>query len=447
MGISQNRDDKQKKRLIKFLLEDDIKCYKDFINEIDKFKKLDLENLFSGNYQSKFPVKNSKSFQDLVKRFYCYSPIIKEWYNDETKYNYIKKLWKKRNDLKRILLGPNLETNINSFLKRLEFPENIIDETTNLLLNSDFNIAIKIEENMKKEYPGIADLLDRINNLKLESSKNIKYNYESDTFFDILKENADIIIGEIWNLFPLSGKIIGIICERIQNNSLKENKNGDLGKIVIDIKNLKKKEKDKPKKFTIFSFALKFLEFCGLVSSLSKIPNQIETLKNILDENEYNKIKKELDKIQNNIKSHIKMNKLTDNFEIDYKILDEKTRNLEIDFYQIKHIIENIDQKLQLLHKNRNRNIISCIFNGIGIGLNIGLMIAGQPSFSNIVDIGLRGINMACNIDTIIKCQSFIDKYKELLKKAENQRDEIKNCIKECEKEFCTKYKEKLFGN
>ena len=185
MGNSQKKVNNQKKKLIKYLLEDDITYYKDFINEIEKFNTIDLENLFDGNYESNYPVKNKKSFQKLDKIFYCYSPIIKEWYNDETKYKYIKKLWKKRIALRRILLGSNLEMEIKSFLNELEFPEYLIDKTIELiLLNSGFAIAIEEEENIKMKYPGIKDLLTPINNLKSEACTNIKYNYiKNDSFF------------------------------------------------------------------------------------------------------------------------------------------------------------------------------------------------------------------------------------------------------------------------
>lgn len=50
MGNSQKKVNNQKKKLIKYLLEDDITYYKDFINEIEKFNTIDLENLFDGNY-------------------------------------------------------------------------------------------------------------------------------------------------------------------------------------------------------------------------------------------------------------------------------------------------------------------------------------------------------------------------------------------------------------
>ena len=75
-------------------------------------------------------------------------------------------------------------------------------------------------------------------------------------FFYVLRQNADIISKEIIGLFPITKKIKDIICERIQNNTSKIKNNNDLGKIVVDIKNLKKEEKDKPKNFNIFSIAL-----------------------------------------------------------------------------------------------------------------------------------------------------------------------------------------------
>ena len=59
MGNSQKKENNQKKKFIKYLLEDDIIYYRDFINEIEKFKKIDLENLFDGNYES---TKNWNNF-------------------------------------------------------------------------------------------------------------------------------------------------------------------------------------------------------------------------------------------------------------------------------------------------------------------------------------------------------------------------------------------------
>ena len=221
MGNSQKKENNQKKKFIKYLLEDDIIYYRDFINEIEKFKKIDLENLFDGNYESNYPIKNKKSFQEFVKIFCCYSPIIKEWYNDETKHIYIKKLWKKRIAFKKILLSSDLEKEIKAFLNKLDFPENLIDKSIELiLLNSNF--AIEEEENIKMKYPGISDLFDRIHKLKLKACRNIKYNYiKNNSLFDVLRQNSDIILKEIIGLFPITTKIKDIIYERIQNNSSK----------------------------------------------------------------------------------------------------------------------------------------------------------------------------------------------------------------------------------
>ena len=328
-------------------------------------------------------------------------------------------------------------------MNELEFPENLIDELIELiLLNSGFAIAIEEEENIKMKYPGIKDLLTRINILKSEAYTNIKYNYiKNNSFFYVLRQNADIISQEIIGLFPITKKIKDIICERIQNNTSKIKNNDDLGKIVVDIKNLKKEEKDKPKNFNIFSIALKVLEYYEYFDCFIRIPVQFKELNNIFKEEEFNKIKTKLDEIQKNFNSHNKMVKLTNDPQIDLKNLDEKIKNLKNDFNQLKELITEIDNNLSALYENRNRDIISSIFNGIFVGLNIALMIAGKPSFSNFYNIGVRGINMACNINSIVKCQSFINKYKKLLERAENQRNEIINCIKDCEKEIIEYYK------
>lgn len=55
----------QARELVNLLLSNDIKVYRKLLPEIENLNSEDFENLFNGNYNYEFNVKNKKNFKNL----------------------------------------------------------------------------------------------------------------------------------------------------------------------------------------------------------------------------------------------------------------------------------------------------------------------------------------------------------------------------------------------
>ncbi len=54
----------QARELVNLLLSNDIKVYRKLLPEIENLNSEDFENLFNGNYNYEFNVKNKKNFEN-----------------------------------------------------------------------------------------------------------------------------------------------------------------------------------------------------------------------------------------------------------------------------------------------------------------------------------------------------------------------------------------------
>ena len=81
------------RKIIMFLLKDDIYDFKRWIPLTEKFNSEEKQNLFKGKRDYKYPVKNREVFNKLLLKFDNFSTILSKWYEKEVNYVYIKQLW------------------------------------------------------------------------------------------------------------------------------------------------------------------------------------------------------------------------------------------------------------------------------------------------------------------------------------------------------------------
>lgn len=95
MGESgEDFDETSARRIIKFLLKEDFNIYKKFLPDIIKFDSDSLYNMFKGNKNYKYKIKDIRyHFDFLLDKFDNFRYLLEEWYDDEDKYKYIQELW------------------------------------------------------------------------------------------------------------------------------------------------------------------------------------------------------------------------------------------------------------------------------------------------------------------------------------------------------------------
>ena len=86
-------NEKATRKIIMFLLEDDVYDFKRWVPLIKKFNSEQIQKLFQGEKDYNYTAKNKAVFDNLVLKFDNFATILSKWYEKEENYQYIKQLW------------------------------------------------------------------------------------------------------------------------------------------------------------------------------------------------------------------------------------------------------------------------------------------------------------------------------------------------------------------
>ena len=162
------------RKMIMFLLEDDLYDFKRWVPLIKKFNTKQIQKLFKGERDYKYPVKNKDVFDKLLLKFDNFETILSKWYEKEEYYQYIKQLWLSYiyiEDINELIKKNPNEEKLTSFLEskninyskwpkevKKEFKEAIQetiyienDEKDLIYLINKIKANIKIIERKKKQ--------------------------------------------------------------------------------------------------------------------------------------------------------------------------------------------------------------------------------------------------------------------------------------------------------
>jgi hypothetical protein len=111
------------RKIIDYLLEDDIDDFSRWLPFIEEFNSKQIENLLKGERNYEYPVKNKDIFINLVLKFDNFAEITLKWYQKEENYKYLKKLWLKYiviEDIRILLKEDKNEQKLINYLESKE---------------------------------------------------------------------------------------------------------------------------------------------------------------------------------------------------------------------------------------------------------------------------------------------------------------------------------------
>lgn len=88
-------DEARAKRVIISLLKKDAIIFRKLIPEIEKLDSESLENLFSGEDNYQYNIKNKNILKKLLIKFDNFLIILYTWYKEDKYYKYLEELWVK----------------------------------------------------------------------------------------------------------------------------------------------------------------------------------------------------------------------------------------------------------------------------------------------------------------------------------------------------------------
>ena len=181
-------NEEKARRLVKYLLEKDIKSYKKLIPEIESLDSEKFKKLFQG-VEYNYSIFNKKDFDDLSNKFNNFYKILEEYYEDDKYYPYIEDLWLNNifiEDLDKI----NYVNVLKSFkVKYEEWPEDF-KKKFQQLMNGTKNTKYKeLKNKFETEYATYRQLIKDLKKLEIkieEKPENESYLASTSTILDTL---------------------------------------------------------------------------------------------------------------------------------------------------------------------------------------------------------------------------------------------------------------------
>ena len=415
--------------LIKFLLTDDIPHYKKYLKNISKFDDEEIENLYLGNLKFNFRSVNFKerSFQYLLIKFDKFGSILESWYQNETRYVFLKQLWKK---------NPNFEDlknlNENQREEKLPFitqwPNEIKNEFNQIIdnyISNDDILVVKIKEYLEGQGKECKELLEYI----IEAIKKVKEKKTSKKTEEKFIQNANNVLYQIIMLIILPGGGLATSIDGGSENTKGLSKKG-FDSILEYCRNNSKnalenivsltKKAFKNKKFT--AGAILALSLVNLAYSIC----------------EFNEISKEIDKKEVYKERLERIKKSFENNsdpKLDYKddisFSNEKIRKavdaVLKDFDDLIKLISDIEASIKKIKQQEKKawastaiSIVGFIGSVTAAALTVGDSIRLASTY--FVGAGINAASGVVNIEDIVKACEGIEQLKEVLKEAIEQR-------------------------
>jgi len=127
------------RKVINFLLEEDIDDFNRWLPEIENFNYDQIVNLLKGEKDYLYPIKNKNAFNKLVMKFDNFEKLISKWYQKEENYKYLKQLWLKYiciEDIREFIKKDTNDIKLINFLEKnkinySDWPKEVKEEFKN----------------------------------------------------------------------------------------------------------------------------------------------------------------------------------------------------------------------------------------------------------------------------------------------------------------------------
>ena len=419
-------DEMSARDITQTILEDDVKIYKKFLPEIKKLDSKSFKNMFYGNKNYCYNIRNRMQFNLLLDKFDNFKILLDEWYEDPDTYHYIKELWvnyigleslkdKNESEIQNFLLSKNID--YKSWPERIKNRFKLIcNNTTNTIINKFRKVYQKLPEIVKK----ILGMIYSASEYCLQKGEKILSNYMVQYLLSIFGGFINIGLNNI-------SLIKGICCDLSSKFKISD---FTFQKCIEFLKKNAKNYKELAKT----GFESKFALISYGIASVYKLYSSI---------NSYNEIKNTMKKIEGFEKA---LDELEKNFQNHKNLIDSRLESTES--RDIKSLNDTIESCIILVNADKSlvtkliREINSCleesrkakkkeIVNLIGSIIQTGVGIAGAVltgGFTCVLYIGgflLNGASVVLNGINIDNLGTNIKDLEGILQRAQNLDKEV----------------------
>ena len=282
-GEPENNDLPKKRKLSEYLLSQDLNIFKRHLPEVKNLDDEKFNQLFEGNAEYNYNVKDEKGFRQLAQKFEDNKDLLYECYGNEGYFKYALQIWKPNilQGLKEAEGDQKKNEILNKYKIDISSWDPTFREAFNIMINTTpiKSLAERMVNYMEADYGDFDELIKNCDKCK----KNI--NKDTNTHCNkVLSVNLDSSMSRILNDFvpgflkQIAGnleKIPGDIKKAEENAAIKQILNTSSGQIPKRFKKqlingVKKIYKEKNKDSTIFSFNEEYKKLRELSKQFNK---------------------------------------------------------------------------------------------------------------------------------------------------------------------------------
>ena len=184
--------------LVDLILENDVKIYRKFLPEIRKLDSNSFKNMFCGNKNYNYVIKNKPQFNQLLNKFENFKFLLEEWYEDTDTYAYIIELWEKYISIES--LRDKKEKEIEDFLSEkkihyISWPQRIKEQFLKIIQNTKDTIIFACKKSFEKLPNLMKNILGKLYSMSqycCKTGKNMFSNLSKNQIFIILRKCFNI---------------------------------------------------------------------------------------------------------------------------------------------------------------------------------------------------------------------------------------------------------------
>ena len=431
-SVDTDFEEQSARELADFILENDVKFYRKFRPEVKKLDSKSFKNMFSGNKNYNYNIRNKIHFNQLVTKFENFKFLLEEWYEDKDTYIYIKQLWEKYISIES--LKDKKEEEIENFLteKKINYaswPQRIKDQFLNIIQNTKNTIIFTFKQSYQKLPNLMKSLLNNLYNFSeycREKGNKLFSNLSKNQIFILAKHLFNIDI----NNFPSFANIILQSVSSFEKKTLEfaiENGSYLLNINPKNYSDILKGENGPTLGASIYSI----MAFYNLYNSYNNYENTKSQMSKI------NGYEKKIDEIELDFEMHRKkIEDLSNNIALNLLEYNSELENcvklIREDKEKIIKIIEGIKKLIDQNNEQKKDKILDIAGSVVKVGIGIigGLSVKGVSRLINFGGAIMNGGSAILDALTINKLNENIAKLEIILAKAKTIESKIDNELK-----------------
>ena len=474
-------DEARAKRVIISLLKKDAIIFRKLIPEIEKLDSESLENLFSGEDNYQYNIKNKNILKKLLIKFDNFLIILYTWYKEDKYYKYLEELWVKYpsiEDLKALDEEKDLSDRLKSYGINYEYwPKDIKESFKKCITQTEGTKVMDLKKQLEDNFSQVSNVVRELKLLKSKLKETKEELYEKNAENMALK-----VIGGVLGVLPMVGgflankaiddKKVRVVNKLIQKKCFISQKQNDIFSKQI-LKCIKEENltgnynfydnkkrlhklniKCKDGKLDNINIAQKVKAVfksklvCGLHAALSfinlgwSVYELTQTYKGFEEIKQYKVRLQECMSLFELHKNEIGL--LPDDFTLATERIKMVINNIRGDQQRLRDLIRDIRKSIQFQETQKKKSIagLACSIGLGAFGIIGGIVTANGASIAYGISTAANVVSGICHTSNIVMSSKIIDQLSQILEEAYKEEEKIQQEIDKLIEELTERIKQ-----